>query len=124
MAAYACLRHPYIDLDHKVTLAFTQVFTVCSMLCYNIPMQLCSTEAGRSYLHEKQVYVILRALEMWDREETVRQCCLNLISILISDEPEPEMRDLDRVKIPPDISQQLNREIGTSHNSSQNGSTR
>jgi hypothetical protein len=77
--------------------------------------KLCSTQAGRSHMQDKQVYIILRALDHWETEQAVKQCCLDLISILISDEPDPGMQDLDRVDVPPEISEQLDRdrEAGT-----------
>ena len=39
----------------------------------------------------------------------MRRCCLELISILIGEEPEPGMRDLDKVAIPSEMSRQLDR---------------
>ena len=71
--------------------------------------QLCSTELGRSYLREKQVYLILRALDSGETEDRVQRCCLELISILIGEEPQPGMRDLDKVVISPEMRQELER---------------
>lgn len=77
---------------------------------FHSTLQLCCTQAGRSYLRDKQVYIILRALDHWERDESVQKCCLNLISILISDDPEPGMANLDQVHILPELSEQLDRD--------------
>ena len=79
-----------------------------SASCRIVP-QLCSTQSGRSYLRERQVYIILRALDQWEREESVRHCCLDLISILIGEEPDPELGDLDKVEVPPEMREKLDR---------------
>ena len=40
----------------------------------------------------------------------MRHCCLELISILIGEEPDdPVMRDLHEVEIPPDVEERLDR---------------
>ena len=74
--------------------------------------QLCTTQTGRSYLREKQVYLVLRELDKWETEESVKKCCLDLIGILIGDDPEPEMQDLDRVEIPRELREELDRGNG------------
>ena len=63
-------------------------------------LQLCSTKFGRGYLKSKQVYLIMRELHKWEKEAEVVQACEALVSILISDEPEPGMEDLHDVKLP------------------------
>lgn len=35
---------------------------------------------------------------------------MDLISILISDDPDPEMQDLNQVEIPPELNKQLDRD--------------
>ena len=55
------------------------------------------------------MYLILRALDSCEKEEAVRRCCLELISILIGEEPELGKRDLDKVEIPPETRQELDR---------------
>ena len=64
------------------------------------PLQLCSTKFGREYLRSKQVYLIMRELHKWEMEEPVKETCEALVSILISDEPEPGMENLHEVQVP------------------------
>ena len=64
-------------------------------------------------MRDKQVYVILRALDHWETDQAVKQCCLDLIGILISDDPDPGMENLDKVDIPPRISELLDRDRET-----------
>ena len=40
----------------------------------------------------------------------MQKCCLDLISILISDDPKPGMENLDQVEIPPEVREQLDRD--------------
>ena len=61
-------------------------------------------------MREKRIYVILRALDGWETEEAVKSSCLDLISILISDDPEPGMENLHQVVVPPELSAQLDRD--------------
>ena len=63
-------------------------------------MQLCSTKFGRNYLRSKQVYLIMRELHKWEKEPEVLETCEALVSILISDEPEPGMENLHEVELP------------------------
>ena len=63
-------------------------------------MQLCSTKYGRLYLKSKQVYLIMRELHKSEEDSDVRQTCEALVSILISDEPEPGMENLHEVELP------------------------
>ena len=42
----------------------------------------------------------------------MQKCCLDLISILISDDPKPGMENLDQVEIPPEVREQLDRDRG------------
>ena len=63
-------------------------------------MQLCSTKFGRLYLRSKQVYLIMRELHKWEKDAAVKETCETLVSILISDEPEPGMDNLHEVEPP------------------------
>ena len=72
--------------------------------------QLCTTQAGRENLRKNQVYLILRALDKWETDEGVKRCCMDLIGMLISDDPEPDMQHLDQVVIPQELREQLDRE--------------
>ena len=42
----------------------------------------------------------MRELHKWEKEDTVKETCEALVSILISDEPEPGMENLHEVEIP------------------------
>ncbi|KAK3751798.1 hypothetical protein QZH41_013257 [Actinostola sp. cb2023] len=65
--------------------------------------QLCATPCGRKVMRDKNVYVILREFHNWEKDEEVSNVCLNLIEILISDEPEKGMENLKEVVIPEDF---------------------
>lgn len=67
---------------------------------------------GRHHLREKQVYLILRELDNWESDETVRSRCLDLISILIADEPEPGMESLHQVEVPAEVVTELEKDKG------------
>ena len=109
----------YIVLHCLWNQCIANSFLVLTLILFCSTLQLCCTQAGRSYIRDKQVYAILRALDHWEKDETVQKCCLNLISILISDDPEPGMENLDHVQIPPEFSEQLDRD----RESSSNGTT-
>ena len=51
-------------------------------------------------MRDKHVYFILRELHKWEQDQNVLQTCENLVSILISDEPESGLENLDQIKIP------------------------
>lgn len=42
----------------------------------------------------------MRELHKWEKEEAVKETCEALVSILISDEPEPGMENLHEVEVP------------------------
>ena len=63
-------------------------------------LQLCSTKFGREYLRSKQVYLVMRELHKWEKEEAVKETCEALVSMLISDEPELGMENLHEVELP------------------------
>ena len=63
-------------------------------------LQLCSTKFGRMYLKSKQVYLIMRELHKWEKDAEVKKTVEDLVSILISDEPEPGMENLHDVEMP------------------------
>lgn len=62
-------------------------------------MQLCATKFGREYLREKQTYLIMRELHKWESDPNVKETCEQLVSILISDEPESGMENLHEVEL-------------------------
>ena len=72
-----------------------------------VPFQLCCTKRGRSYLREKQVYLVIRELHLQERDEEVGDTCEKLVHMLISDEPPSEMDNLAEVVIPDDIAKKL-----------------
>ena len=73
-------------------------------------------------MRDKQVYLIIRELHQWEEDTGVSQACENVISVLISDEPEPGMENLDQVKIPEDLvaklapSNEETAQVGTDEN--------
>lgn len=44
--------------------------------------------------------MIMRELHKWEKEQAVKETCEALVSILISDEPEPGMENLHEVEVP------------------------
>lgn len=76
--------------------------------------QLCSTKSGRSYLKEKQVYLIVRELHVQERDREVADTCDKLVHMLISDEPPTEMDNLAEVVIPEDIARKFSMPLATS----------
>ena len=42
----------------------------------------------------------MRELHKWEKEEGVKETCEALVSVLISDEPEPGMENLHEVQVP------------------------
>ncbi|KAL5477998.1 hypothetical protein EMCRGX_G024871 [Ephydatia muelleri] len=70
-------------------------------------MKLCCTKGGRSYLKEKQVYLIVRELHTQEKDEEVDDTCEKLVHMLISDEPPSEMDNLAEVVIPEDIARKF-----------------
>ncbi|KAK7499045.1 hypothetical protein BaRGS_00009592, partial [Batillaria attramentaria] len=69
--------------------------------------KLCSTKAGRLYLKEKNAYIILRELHKWEREKDNIPVILNLIEILIGDEPQEGMEELHKVEVPVDLQEKI-----------------
>lgn len=72
-----------------------------------ISVQLSSTRSGRAYLKEKNAYVILRELHKWEKVEDNLSTLMDLIDILIADEPQEGMEDLHKVEIPLDIAKKF-----------------
>ncbi|XP_025091586.1 protein HGH1 homolog [Pomacea canaliculata] len=69
--------------------------------------KLSSTRSGRAYLKEKNAYVILRELHKWEKVEDNLSTLMDLIDILIADEPQEGMEDLHKVEIPLDIAKKF-----------------
>ncbi|XP_014674707.1 PREDICTED: protein HGH1 homolog [Priapulus caudatus] len=69
--------------------------------------QLCATKPGREYMKSKNTYVVLRALDGWEKSPSVRHVLENLIQIFIGDDPEPDMENLHKVEIPDDVKEKL-----------------
>ena len=65
--------------------------------------QLCALKSCRQFVKDKNAYVILRELHKWEQNPTNGVAIENLISVLISDEPQSEMGNLNEVDIPTDI---------------------
>ncbi|KAL8602461.1 hypothetical protein ACOMHN_066312 [Nucella lapillus] len=62
--------------------------------------KLCSTKAGRAFVKEKNTYVIMRELHKWEMGGENDDSIMDLIDILIWDEPQEDMEDLHKVDIP------------------------
>lgn len=58
-------------------------------------------------MKEKNTYVIMREYHKWEEHEANFHAIMNLIDILISDEPQQGMEDLHTVDIPHDIEKKL-----------------
>lgn len=69
--------------------------------------KLCSTRTGRLYLKDKNVYVIVRELHKWEKEEGNIPSILNLVDLLIGDEPQRGMEDLHTVEVPPHLQEKF-----------------
>lgn len=72
--------------------------------------QLCATKAGRSYIKEKNTYIIMRELHKWETNKANDIAIQNLIDILIGDEPAKEHEDLSKVVIPENLKEQFSKE--------------
>lgn len=66
-------------------------------------MQLCATKVCRTQIKNSGAYYVLRELHKTESSQPVLVACENLVSILISDEPEPGMENLKEVDIPEHI---------------------
>lgn len=51
-------------------------------------------------MRDKNAYVILREYHHWEKDEEAKNTCLNLIEILIANEPQEGMENLKEVVIP------------------------
>ena len=62
-------------------------------------------------MKDQNAYVILRELHKWEKNEDCMVALENLVSVLISDEPEHGMENLNEVKIPKDLEQKMNKTL-------------
>ncbi|XP_069135507.1 protein HGH1 homolog [Argopecten irradians] len=69
--------------------------------------KLCATKNGRAFVKDKNTYIIMREFHKWEEHEENFHAMMNLIDMLISDEPQPGMENLDTVEIPEDIKEKL-----------------
>lgn len=58
-------------------------------------------------MKDKNTYVILRELHKWEKNPANIVAIENLISVLISDEPESGMENLNEIDIPADVAVKL-----------------
>lgn len=65
--------------------------------------RLCATKKGRQYIKEKNTYVIMREYHKWEPERMNYPTIMNLIDVLIGDEPEPHLENLHEVEVPEDL---------------------
>jgi len=71
--------------------------------------QLCATKPCRLYIRDKQTYLILRELHKWEQDKLVLVACENLVDVMISDEPAPELENLHQVDIPEHLVDKFNK---------------
>ncbi|XP_033747923.1 protein HGH1 homolog [Pecten maximus] len=69
--------------------------------------KLCATKNGRAFVKEKNTYIIMREYHKWEEHEANFHALMNLIDMLISDEPQPGMENLDTVEIPQDVKEKF-----------------
>lgn len=73
-------------------------------------LQLCATRDGRIYVKDKNTYVIIRELHKWEGQRSNIPAIMNLIDILIGDEPEPGMENLHQLEIPDHLKEKFKKE--------------
>lgn len=73
-------------------------------------LQLCATKDGRQYIKDKNTYVIIRELHKSEGQRSNIPAIMNLIDILIGDEPEPGMENLHEVEIPDHLKEKFKKE--------------
>lgn len=66
-----------------------------------------SRKKNRDYVIGKNAYVIIRELHSWEKDEKTLAVVEKLVHFLISDEPEKDMEDLDKVMIPENLSKKF-----------------
>ncbi|XP_033099511.1 protein HGH1 homolog [Anneissia japonica] len=71
--------------------------------------QLCSTKEGRQIVKGKRTYVIIRELHKSEDDKEVGITIEHLVQLLIGDEPEEGMENLNKVDIPPDVKEKLDK---------------
>lgn len=72
--------------------------------------KMLSTKSGRLYLKDKNVYVIMRELHKAETVEDNITEIMNVIDILIGDEPEEGMEELHKIDIPHHLKEKFERE--------------
>ena len=71
--------------------------------------QLCTTAYGRQHLRDRNAYVILREYHKWEPEAMCHPIIMNLIDILIGDEPSAELgSNLKEIEVPERLQKQFN----------------
>ncbi|XP_061198066.1 protein HGH1 homolog [Saccostrea echinata] len=73
-------------------------------------LKLCATRQGRLFVKEKNTYIIIRELHKWERQRSNIIPIMNLIDILIGDEPEEGMENLHKVEIPEHLKEKFIKE--------------
>ncbi|CAC5379280.1 unnamed protein product [Mytilus coruscus] len=81
----------------KVGGPFTDFVWLCKLdeakglnLFHTHSFALCATKKGRQFVKEKNTYVIMREYHKWEPERMNHPAIMNLIDVLIGDEPAPE----------------------------------
>jgi hypothetical protein len=72
--------------------------------------QLCATKEGRLFIKERNTYIIIRELHKWESQRSNIPSIMNLIDILIGNEPEPGMENLNQVEIPEHLQEKFRKE--------------
>ncbi|XP_062614348.1 protein HGH1 homolog [Saccostrea cucullata] len=73
-------------------------------------LKLCATKKGRLFVKEKNTYIIIRELHKWESQRSNIIPIMNLIDILIGDEPEEGMENLHQVEIPEHLKEKFTKE--------------
>ncbi|XP_067933658.1 protein HGH1 homolog [Watersipora subatra] len=72
--------------------------------------QLCTTAEGRKNLRGRNTYIIIREYHKWEAETTIHPMIMNLIDILIGDEPSAEVgSNLKEISVPGHLQEQFNK---------------
>ncbi|KAL5016271.1 hypothetical protein ScPMuIL_005860 [Solemya velum] len=72
-------------------------------------LQLCATRKGRAFVKEKNAYVIMREYHKWETVDANDNAILNLVDVLIGDEPPEGIENLKEVDVPQEYIEKFNK---------------
>lgn len=70
-------------------------------------MKLCTTKVGRDIIKAKRAYIIMREYDKWEQNVQVKDVAYELIQLLIGDDPEDDIKDLDKINIPVEVQEKF-----------------